>query len=115
MEGGSGTSHQHKKYYYYLCKNQECKFRICADEIERFVIEYIKDLSTQKDDLEKIIKATNEQLHKELPLLVTQKICLHKELNEVKNLAQGILEQWTAITTNDNALFIKDKLINIVI
>ncbi len=110
MEGGSGTGQQYKKYYYYLCKNTQCKFRVPATEIESFVIEYIKELATQKEDLKLIIQATNGQLHKELPQLVAQRTSLQKELTKVRNLAQGILEQWTSLATDDNSLFIKDKL-----
>ncbi len=110
MEGGSGTGRFQKKYYYYLCKKTQCKFRVPADEIETFIIGYIKELATKKEDLKLIIQATNGQLHKELPQLVTQKSCLQKELTQVQNLAQGILEKWSSLATDDNALFIKDKL-----
>lgn len=110
MEGGSGTGQHRQKYYYYLCKNLECKFRVPATEIEDFVIAYIKELAVQKDSLREIITATNGKLHKELPQLLSQRNCLQKELNEIKNFAQGILDQWTNMATDENALFIKDKL-----
>ncbi len=110
MEAASGTSHLKKKYYYYQCKNFECKFRVAASEIELFVIDYIKELASEKDTLRDIIHATNGKLHKELPQLINQKTGMQKELGEIKNFAQGILEQWTKMATDDNALFIKDKL-----
>lgn len=110
MEGVSGTSHLKKKYFYYQCKNERCKFRVAASEIEQFVINYIKALASDRDTLRGIIAATNGKLHKELPQLVSQRSCLQKELEDVKNFAQGILEKWTSMATDDTALFIKDKL-----
>lgn len=110
MEGVSGTSHLKKKYYYYQCKNIECKFRVAACEIELFVINYIKALASDRDTLRDIIAATNGKLHKELPQLVSQRSCLKKELEDIKNFAQGILDKWTNMATDDTALFIKDKL-----
>ncbi|MFH1093695.1 MAG: recombinase family protein [Candidatus Omnitrophota bacterium] len=110
MEGGSGTSKSHKKYYYYVCKNNTCKFRVPAKEIEDFVIGYIKNLANEKETLKNIIRFTNSKLQTELPQLVTQRKNMHAELENVKRFAQGILDQWTSMATNENAMFLKDKL-----
>ncbi|MDH7494139.1 MAG: zinc ribbon domain-containing protein, partial [Candidatus Saccharicenans sp.] len=38
MEGRSGTGARGVRYYYYICKNMECKFKLPADEIEGVVL-----------------------------------------------------------------------------
>jgi site-specific DNA recombinase len=110
MEGGSGTSRLNKKYYYYVCKNKACKFRVPAIEIENFIVTYIKSLANEKETLKKIILLTNSKLQTELPQLVTQRNNMHTELEDVKRFAQGILDQWTSMATDENAIFLKDKL-----
>jgi len=76
MEGRSGTGSKGVRYYYYLCKNKECKFKVPADEIEEVILKRIKELSTKKDIMENIIKSTNEKLQKELLSLVLHKVVL---------------------------------------
>jgi site-specific DNA recombinase len=48
MEGRSGTGAKGARYYYYICKNRECNFKVPADEIESVVLERIKELSSNK-------------------------------------------------------------------
>ena len=110
MEGRSGTGAKGVRYYYYLCKNKECKFKVPADEIEGVILNRIKELSTQKDIMGEIIKSTNEKLQKELPQLKEQKTLLQKELTEIKNFADGIMNKWASLASEDSSLFLKDKL-----
>lgn len=98
------------RYYYYLCKIKECKFKVPADEIEEIILKRIKELSTKKDIMENIIKSTNEKLQKELPQLKEQKTFLQKELTEIKNFADGIMSKWAFLASEDSSLFLKDKL-----
>jgi hypothetical protein len=110
MEGRSGTGAKGVRYYYYICKNKECKFKVPADEIEGVVLKRIKDLSAKRDIMESIIKSTNEKLQKELPELKEQKTLLQKELTEIKNFADGIMNKWASLASEDSSLFLKDKL-----
>jgi len=110
MEGRSGTSHQGKRYYYYACKNTICRFRIPADEIERVVLERLKELARRKDILEDIVVATNIKLRKELPQLKEERDQLDKELEKVKNLADQLLGNWDNLATAENKVFLKEKL-----
>lgn len=73
MEGRSGTGAKGVRYYYYICKNKERKFKVPADKIDGVILKRIKELSTQKDIMADIIKSTNEKLQKELPQLKEQK------------------------------------------
>ena len=110
MEGRSGTGAKGARYYYYICKNKECKFKVPANEIEEVIFTRIKELSTGEDIMAGIIKATNEKLMKELPQLKEQKTHLHKELEEIKNFADGIINKWASMTSDDSAFFLKEKL-----
>lgn len=110
MEGRSGTGKAGMRYYYYTCKNENCMFQVPADEIENLIVARLKQLATQKDTLENIIKATNAKLQTELPQLLTQRSALKKDLEEVKNFASAIMNKWTTMASDENSLFIKDKL-----
>ncbi|MCX6089589.1 MAG: hypothetical protein NTX88_04295 [Candidatus Atribacteria bacterium] len=57
-----------------------------------------------------IIKSTNEKLQKKLPQLKEQKTVLQKELAEIKNFADGILNKWASLASEDGSLFLKGKL-----
>jgi len=110
MEGGSGTSRLGVRYYYYACKNTVCRFRIPAGEIERVVLERLAELARRKDIMEDIVAATNIKLRKELPELREQKSQLEKELVKVKTLADQLLGEWGNLATEENKLFLKEKL-----
>ncbi len=110
MEGRSGTGARGTRYYYYVCKNRECKFRVPANEIERIVLDRIRELSNQRDIMADIVKSTNKKLKKELPQLKEQKALLQKEHTEIKDFAAGIIDKWASMASEDSALFLKDKL-----
>jgi hypothetical protein len=57
-----------------------------------------------------IIKSTNKKLQKELPQLKEQKTLLQKELTEIKNFADGIMDKWASMVGEDSSLFLKEKL-----
>lgn len=90
--------------------NKECKVKVPADEIEGVVLRRIRELSTKKDIVESIITSTNEKLQKELPELKEQKTLLQKEPTEIKNFADGIMNKWASLASEDSSLFLKDML-----
>ena len=108
MEGRSGTGKKGVRYYYYICKN--CKFKISATEIEKVVINRIKELAKRKDVLPKLINVANGLAQKELPQLRKQKELLEKELNKNKNLVENVIKIRAKIVTDKNALILKDEL-----
>jgi site-specific DNA recombinase len=108
MEGTCGTGHQGNKYFYYHCKH--CKFKMSADEIERVVIDHIKTLSTREDMIEAMVREANAQLQKELPQLKGQRDALKRKLDEIKMQADGIMVKWTNMATDDNSIFLREKL-----
>ena len=52
----------------------------------------------------------NEKLQKELPQLKEQKTLLQKELTEIRNCADGIINKCAPLASEDRSLFLKDKL-----
>ena len=110
MEGRSGTGKLGKRYYYYLCKNRDCGFKVPANEIERVVIEQIKMLSSQDDIIANIIKGTNSRLQRELPQLKEQKKLLQGELDTIRDFADGIMNKWAEMAGEGGSLFLNDKL-----
>ena len=111
MEGRSGTGRGQIKYYYYKCKNEKCGFKLPAEEVEKIVLEAIKVLTKRKDVISEVIKLTNEHLQTEMPQLKQQKDAMEKELQNVNNTANGILNEWSA--NADTAVFVKEKLENL--
>jgi site-specific DNA recombinase len=110
MEGRSGTGAKGVRYYYYICKNKECGFKVPADEIEGIILDRMKKLSSQRDILGEVVKFTNGKLQKELPQLKEQKTLLKKDLTEIKNFADSILNKWAALASDENSLILKEKL-----
>jgi len=108
MEGTCGTGKLGNKYFYYHCK--ECKFKMPAGEIERVIIDKIKELSMHDDVVGLMIKDANAELQKELPQLKNQRDALQKRLYEIKTQADGIMLKWSAIATTENSIFLKEKL-----
>ncbi|MBN1181826.1 MAG: recombinase family protein [Bacteroidales bacterium] len=110
MEGRSGTGKQGNRYYYYRCKNNECGFKVPANEIERVIIDRLKVLSKNEGILPFIVKSANQALRKELPQLIGQRKLLVKELDEIKSFASKVLGEWASLSTSDDTVFVKEEL-----
>ena len=109
MEGRSGTGRKGIRYYYYICKNKECKFKIPADEIENLILDRIKELATHEDIVTDLIKTTNDRLQTNLPQLWERKELLEKELIEIKNSANVLLDKLPSMS-DANSVFFEEKL-----
>ena len=110
MEGSSGTNGRGTTYYYYACRNAECRFRVPAEEIERVVLGRMAELARREDILEEIVAATNVRLRKELPDLKGQKAQFEKETARVRDLADRLLGDAGRLATNENRTLLKGKL-----
>ena len=108
MEGTCGTGHHGNKYFYYHCK--ACRMKFPADEVERIIIDKIKELSHREDIVSRMAQDANSELHKELPQLKAQHEALQKRLQDIKTLADGIMIKWTSMATAENSLFLREKL-----
>ena len=110
MEGRSGTGKKGIRYYYYRCKNNNCSFKVPANEIEKVIIDRLKILSSGEGILPDIIKSANKTLKKELPKLIGQRKLLVNELKEIKNFASKVLSQWASLSSSDNTILVKEEL-----
>lgn len=110
MEGICATGRKGIRYYYYRCKNHECRFNVPAGEIEGLVLGRLKELALREDILAELVTATNQQLHQEMPQLLQQKAVLQRDLTEVKNTADGLMSQWATLAGSDGGMFLKEKL-----
>ncbi len=110
MEGLCGTGRHGIRYYYYRCKNSECRFKVPAGEIEELLLGRFTELAVREDILAELVTATNQQLHQEMPRLLEQRTLLQRELAEVKNMADGLMSQWATVSGSDGGTFLKEKL-----
>ena len=78
--------------------------------IERVVIEKLKELSQREDLINLMTQNANIELHKELPQIKAQRDALQKKIDEIKMQADGIMLKWSTIVTNENSLFLREKL-----
>ena len=110
MEGTSGIGRSNVRYYYYVCKNRDCRRKVPAGEIETTVLERVKTLACDERIVSQIVNTANAQTYKELPQLETQKAALEKELLRVKNTADNLMNRWDCVASDSNAGFLKEKL-----
>ncbi|MEW6557049.1 MAG: recombinase family protein [Elusimicrobiota bacterium] len=110
MEGCARTGANNTRYYYYRCKNRECRFKIPSDEIETIVKDRIKNPALKDKTLDRIVDLTNRRLQEELPNLKKQQKLLEDELNEIKSLAEGIIRKYLNTISGDGNIFIQEKL-----
>jgi site-specific DNA recombinase len=96
MDGKPGTGARQVRYYYYVCKNKVCRFKVPAGEVERVVLERIKELSGRSDILDGIISRTKETLE--------------RELGNIKASAESITKDWEAIVSDKGKIFVRETL-----
>ena len=110
MKAGAGTGQKGKRYHYYVCTNPECRFKVPADEVEGLILERIRYLAGDQEVLAGIVAATNEKIRTELPHLKEQRDLLEKDLEDIRNTADGLIGEWTALSSGEGTRFLKEKL-----
>jgi site-specific DNA recombinase len=108
MEGRSGTGHQRKRYYYYVCK--VCGKRVSANVLTDLVLERIRVLAAQPEILRDLVAETNRQLETELPKMEDQRTALEKQLEDVKSAADGLLNRLAGLKASDTGALVTEKL-----
>jgi site-specific DNA recombinase len=110
MQGRPGNGARGVKYYYYVCTNKECRFTVPAGEVERVVLERIKELSGRGDILEGIVRRTNERLKTELPQLRERKDAVERELGKIKASAIAIMNELEMPVSEDSKVLLRERL-----
>jgi site-specific DNA recombinase len=110
MEGRSGTGRGRVRYYYYACKNKDCRHRIKAEDVERPILDRIKELANTDAILVPLIDAVNQRLKREVPNLTRQRNALRKEFRDVTGQADALLSRWETLATGKSAGMLREKL-----
>ena len=99
--------------FYYVCRNRDCGLRVAADEIERAALGRIRELACAPDILERLVNETNGRIAGERPKLVARRDDLGKKLHELKNQADKVLVEWSALEEQAGRAFLTEKLGNL--
>ncbi len=109
MEGRSAWGKKNSKpYYYYVCKNSLCRFKLPEPEIESVIKEAMKTVGARDDILDKIVDRTNARLKEELPKMSEQKQKLQRELESLTSQANHMMEKYLGIKDGED--FVKENL-----
>jgi hypothetical protein len=109
MEGRSGTGRLGQRYYFYVCKNKDCGFRVAEKELLKVVLGRIGKIARSPRLLGTLVGITNENLHAEVPALQARKATLDREVNEIKGQAERLLDG-VGLEGFEGEVFLKEKL-----
>src|SRR5664280_689998 len=109
MEGRSGTGRLGQRYYFYVCKNKDCGFRVAEKELLKVVLGRIGKIARSPRLLGTLVSITNENLHAEVPALQTRKATLEREVDEIKGQAERLLDG-VGLEGFEGEVFLKEKL-----
>ncbi len=110
MEGRSGTGRLGTRYFYYVCRNNECGMRVAAEEIEEAVIEHIKALAEDSEMLTRIVEQTNKRLSQWKRNLVARRRMLGRSIEQVRSEADALLANWTNVDHEGGRSFMTERL-----
>ena len=110
MKGTCGTGKFQKKYYYYICSNRGCRFKVPADEIEGALLGRISELAGSGVFMEKLVQENNDRLRALLPDLQKRRRLQLAELEGVKGKAKTIMERYLGEVEGPGAVFIQEEL-----
>ena len=108
MDCKSGTSAKGKTYFYYRCR--ECGLNVPAAEIEKVVVQRIREIVRDKKILSKLVDETNLQLQEELPQLQERRTALERDLTEVKRQVGSLLSKLVDLEGSEALGPVKEKL-----
>ena len=109
MEGRNGHGHKgRKRYFYYVCRNSECRFKLPEKEAEKAIMGLISKLSESDLIFPKIVQKLNRKLLARLPELREAQKKKETELNDVNNQARVVLnkEEWAG----KGKVFVQEEL-----
>lgn len=110
MTGICGTGKFQKKYYYYICTDRACRFKVSAGEIEGALLNRLTELSENEVFLDKLIRENNSRLRARLPDLQKRRRLQVGELEGVKGKAKAIMERYLGEVEGPGAVFVQEEL-----
>ena len=109
MDGRNGHGHKGQKaYYYYVCKNRTCRFKLPQAEIEGACAALAEAAVQQDDMLPRIVTQFNNRLKASLPQLVGERKRLEAELRQVNAEAQAVLAKAEGL--DGGRIFVEERL-----
>src|ERR1039458_4214675 len=109
MEGRSGTGRLGQRYYFYVCKNKDCSFRVAEKELLKVVLGRIGKIARSPRLLGTLVGVTNKTIQAEGPALQARKATLEREVNEIKGQAERLLDG-VGLEGSEGEVFLKEKL-----
>ena len=110
MEGRSGNGKMKKKYYYYVCTNKECRFKVSAGEIEGLIRGRFREIAFSDEAVRGLVRLNNEKLMETLPALHRRRRLQVRELEEIRKKAKTIMEGLMVDGSGPGVVFVKEEL-----
>ncbi len=99
MTPKSGINSRGKSYHYYQCTRNThigkkgCSARyVPAKSIEEFVVKRVRELTTSKDEIKKMINRANKKGNKEIQKLMDNKKILSSQFQDIKEKLNSIVD-----------------------
>jgi site-specific DNA recombinase len=110
LEARPGTGRLGVTYYYYVCRNKDCGFRVAAGELEDVVVGRIRELALDEDLLERIVSETDQRMSRQKPTLLARRRTLERNHAAVMRQADKLMGDWTGLQEDGGRAFLTDKL-----
>jgi len=93
MEGRNAHGRNGTVYYYYCCKNSDCRHRVQESEIEQAFQQIVRHIANTPSMLQKITDKLNDKLKGGLPLLRKQREGVIDQISGFKGKAARIIDK----------------------
>ena len=94
MVGRSGTGQQGTTYFYYVCADKACGFRVSAHEIEGAVLDRFAQLANDGSLVADLVEATNRRLARQRPAMLKRKRSVERNISSVTARAEHLIDEW---------------------
>jgi len=109
MEGRNGHGHKGRKvYYYYYCKNRNCRFKLPQDQIEKVCHSLMGSVATSDRVLPKVVDKLNKKIRSSMPTLMTERNRFEGDLRRINGEAQTILQRADSLASGK--VFAQERL-----
>ncbi len=110
MVGRSGTGQQGTTYFYYVCADKECGFRVSAQEIEGAVLDRCSQLAQDNTLVGNLVQATNHWLARRRPGLLKRRRAITRDISGVKTRAERVIDEWAESPNGGSRNFVEERL-----
>jgi len=109
MEGRNGHGHKGQKvYYYYYCKNRDCRFKLPQTQIEKVCHALLGSVASNDRILPKVVDKLNRRIKSRAPRLLSERNRYEDKLRQVNAGARSLLERGDSLS--GGRLFVQERL-----